>query len=130
MIHIHGTGWIKSDLELRTTPRGTRCVVFDIAVKRDFKNESTQYEYDYFTCVAWRNLAETICRYCKNGDFIDIEDGILEVRQKVDEDGTKKKRVELVINRMQFINRQATGAHVDERISEDLTRINTEGVSP
>ena len=63
------------DIELRQTNSGSSAVEFSIAVKRTFKNANGDYESDFFNCVAFSKLAETISRYVKKGDMIGVEVG-------------------------------------------------------
>ena len=61
------------DIELRQTPSGVSAIEFSIAVKRTFKNANGEYESDFFDCIAFSKLAETISRYVKKGDQVGIE---------------------------------------------------------
>ena len=67
------------DIELRQTTSGTSAIEFSIAVNRAFKNAKGESEVDFFNCVAFSKLAETISRYVKKGDQVGIE-GRLQTR--------------------------------------------------
>ena len=91
------------DIELRQTSSGTSAVEFSIAVKRAFKNANGEYESDFFNCVAFSKLAETISRYVKKGDMIAIE-GRLQTRNYTNREGNKVYVTEIIVENVEFLS--------------------------
>ena len=72
-------GRLVADPELRQTQNGISSCRFRIAVNRRFANKQTgEREADFISCVAWRQIAESINRYFKKGSMICVEG---EIRQ-------------------------------------------------
>ena len=90
------------DIELRQTPSGVSAIEFSIAVKRTFKNANGEYESDFFDCVAFSKLAETISRYVKKGDQVGIE-GRLQKRNYTNKEGKKVYVTEIVAENVEFL---------------------------
>jgi single-strand DNA-binding protein len=94
-------GNLTRDPELRFTNNGVPVCGFGIAVNRvRSKNE----EVDFFDVSAWRELGETIANYKKKGDPILIE-GRLQFRQWEAQDGSKRNKVDIVADNVQFLGR-------------------------
>ena len=60
-------GRLTKDPELRYTPNGVAVTTFTLAVERNYTNQQGQREADFINIVTWRNLAETVANYLKNG---------------------------------------------------------------
>ena len=96
------TGRNTKDIELRQTPSGVSAIEFSIAVKRTFKNANGEYESDFFDCIAFSKLAETISRYVKKGDQVGIE-GRLQKRNYTNKEGKKVYVTEIVAENVEFL---------------------------
>jgi single-strand DNA-binding protein len=105
-------GRITQDLEVRQTPAGVSALTFNIAVDRNFKNQSGEYDADFITCVAWRNTAEFIGRYFGKGRMIALE-GQLRSRTYEDKNGTKHYVTEVYVD---------TASFTGEKTSQDAQR--------
>ena len=90
------------DLELKQTASGASVVEFGIAVKRAFKNANGEYESDFFNCIAFSKLAETISKYVKKGDQIGLE-GRLQTRNYTNRDGKKVYVTEIIVENVEFL---------------------------
>ncbi len=98
-------GNLTRDPELRFTNNGVPVTGFGIAVNRvRSKNE----EVDFFDVSAWRELGETIANYKKKGDPILIE-GRLQFRSWQAQDGTKRNKVDIVADNIQFLSSGSGG---------------------
>jgi len=98
-------GNLTRDPELRFTNNGIPVCEFGIAVNRvRSKNE----EVDFFDITAWRELGETIANYKKKGDPILIE-GRLQYRTWEAQDGSKRSKVDVVADNIQFLGRGGEG---------------------
>jgi single-strand DNA-binding protein len=98
-------GNLTQDPELRFTNNGIPVCEFGLAVNRvRSKNE----EVDFFDITAWRELGETIANYKKKGDPILIE-GRLQYRTWEAQDGSKRSKVDVVADNVQFLGRGGEG---------------------
>ena len=95
-------GNLTRDPELRFTQNGVPVCNFPIAVNRVRSKKSEAV--DFFNVSCWRELGETVTNYKKKGDPILVE-GRLKYRTWQAPDGTKRSAVEVVADRVQFLNR-------------------------
>ena len=65
-------GNLTRDPELSETPSGVAVCHFSIAVNRNYSSGDGERQTDFFNCVAWRGLGETIARYTKKGKKVSI----------------------------------------------------------
>ena len=65
---------------------------------------SRNEEVDFFDISAWRELGETIATYKKKGDPILVE-GRLQYRTWEAQDGSKRSKVDVVADNVQFLGR-------------------------
>ncbi len=106
-------GRLTRDPELRYTQgEGIAVANFTLAVDRIGSDEA-----DFIKCIAWRKQAETVDQYLGKGSQVAVE-GRLQIRSYDDRDGNKRTAVEVVCNRVQFLDtrkkEQATQTVKDE----------------
>ena len=89
--------------ELRITDNGRKTSVITLAVPRNYKNQDGQYDTVFLECVLWTGEAESTAVYCKTGDMIGVK-GRVQSRIVEKEDGTKKKKTEIVAERVTFLS--------------------------
>jgi single-strand DNA-binding protein len=94
-------GNLTRDPEVRFTQAGVPVCSFGIAVNRV---RSRNEEVDFFDISAWRELGETIATYKKKGDPILVE-GRLQYRTWEAQDGSKRSKVDVVADNVQFLGR-------------------------
>jgi single-strand DNA-binding protein len=94
-------GNLTRDPELRFTNDGVPVCSFGLAVNRV---RSKSEEVDFFDISAWRELGETIANYKKKGDPILVE-GRLQYRTWEAQDGSKRSKVDVVADNVQFLGR-------------------------
>ena len=102
---------------------------FGLAINRRSKaaDGQTREEVTFVDCEAWGREAELIAQYCQKGKGIFIE-GRLRLDTWADkEDGTKRSKLKIVVERFQFVgdakgDRQAGDAGEGERESEPQPR--------
>ena len=90
------------DIELKVTPSGTSVAEFSVAVNRTFKNANGERESDFFNCIAFSKLAETISRYVKKGDQVGVE-GRLQTRNYTNKEGRKVYITEIIVENVEFL---------------------------
>lgn len=95
-------GRTTKDIDLKVTQTGTSVAEFSIAVKRTFKNANGENESDFFNCIAFSKLAETISRYVKKGDQVGVE-GRLQTRNYTNKEGKKIYVTEIIVENVEFL---------------------------
>ena len=101
-------GNLTRDPELRFTNDGIPVCSFGLAVNR---RRSRSEEVDFFDVSAWRELGETIANYKKKGDPILVE-GRLQYRTWEAQDGSKRSKVDVVADNVQFLGGRGDGEGV------------------
>ena len=100
-------GRATKDVELRSTTSGASVATFCIAVRRNFKNAEGNNESDFFDCVAFNKLAETISRYVRKGDMVCVV-GKLQTRNYTDKNGNNRKAMEIFVDEVEFLTPKKT----------------------
>lgn len=110
-------GRTTKDIELKTTPSGASVAEFSIAVKRAYKNANGENESDFFNCIAFSKLAETISRYVKKGDQVGIE-GRLQTSNYTNKEGKKVYVTNIIVENVEFLQNkkqdEQTAPHFEE----------------
>ena len=88
--------------ELRVTENGKKTSTITLAVPRNYKNINGEYETDFLDCTLWTNIAENTTEYCQAGDMIGVK-GRVQSRIITQDDGTKKKKTEIVAEKVTFL---------------------------
>ena len=96
-------GRLTSDPVLRYTPSNKACVRFNIAINRNYKNESGEKITDFLSIVAWGSQAENINTYFKKGSRIALT-GRLQNNNYTKEDGSKVYSTDVVIEHFSFVD--------------------------
>jgi len=98
-------GRLGADPEIRYTPSGVPVANFRIAVNeyRKDQNGQKQERTHWFSCVAWKGLAETIERYLSKGSQVGIS-GSLQQRTWQNEAGDTRSTVEIVVRNLTMLD--------------------------
>lgn len=107
-------GRLTSDPVLRYTPSNKACVRFNIAINRNYKNESGEKITDFLSIVAWGSQAENINTYFKKGSRIALT-GRLQNNNYTKEDGSKVYSTDVVIEHFSFVDYKKS----EEDVTED-----------
>ena len=91
---LHGR--LTGDPVLRFTKSQKSVASFQIAVNRDFSDGT-----DFFRCVAWNELGETMKKYLAKGSEVLIS-GSLRNNNYTDNNGNEREGVEIVVNTFDF----------------------------
>ena len=94
-------GRLTADPELKVTGAGVKVCTFTVAVNRSYVKQGEERKADFFTVVAWRQLAEHVAKYFKKGNNIAI-DGSMESRTYEDKSGAQRKAWELIAAHISF----------------------------
>ncbi len=98
-------GNLTRDPELTETSNNTKICRFSIAVSRNYSNADGERQTDFFNCIAWRGLAETVSRYTHKGDKVAVS-GSIELRNYEDGDGVKRTGVDIVVQDIEFLTQK------------------------
>ncbi len=102
-------GNVGTDPEMRYTPNGNAVTDFRLAVSRRYTSGGErQEETEWFTVVAWNQLAEQVNQYLAKGRRAYIE-GRYRSRSFVGNDGQTRFVSEVVANRVLFLDRRGEG---------------------
>ena len=109
-------GNVGTDPEMRYTPNGSPVTSFRIATTRTYtpQDGERRQETEWFTVVAWNNLAEQVNQYLSKGRRAYVE-GRLHSNSYQGNDGQMRFTNEIVANRVLFLDRPGSG----EQGSED-----------
>ena len=101
-------GRLTRDPELRTNSSGLATTSFSLAVDSGRRDETVKSNADFITCVAWRNQAENLCKYCGKGSMISVQ-GRISSRSYDAQDGSKRYVTEVVANNITFLSSKNSG---------------------
>ena len=101
-------GNLGRDPEMRYTPNGQAVTQFTVAVNRNYKGQSGEWqeETEWFRVVVWGQQAERAAEYLRKGNKVYIE-GRLQTRQWEDQSGQKRYTTELVANQVTNLERRS-----------------------
>lgn len=95
-------GRLTHDPELRKTGSGKSVANFALAVERDIASAVTgKREADFIDCVAWGKTAEFVSQWFHKGSMA-VVTGRLQVRPWEDQNGNKRKTVEVTVTSCYF----------------------------
>ena len=94
-------GRIVRDPELRKTNTGTSVINFTLAVNRRFAKDGEQ-QADFINCQAWRQSADFMANYVKQGALLGIE-GRIQTRNYKDQSDRTVYVTEIVCDSVQIL---------------------------
>ncbi len=97
-------GRLGQDPEIKQTAQGDSVANFSLATSETWKDKGgeKQERTEWHRCVAWRQLADIIGKYCHKGDQLYIE-GKLQTRKWQDQGGQDRYSTEVVVSQMQML---------------------------
>ena len=102
--------------ELRSTNSGTSVCSFTLAVDRRGKDDGT----DFLDIVAWGKTAEFVSKYFAKGQLVAVA-GRIQTRTWEDQNGNKRKAVEVVADEVHFAESKRQG---NEPMNESVPGFN------
>ena len=107
MNSVHIIGNITRDIELKYAQSGTAIASMGVAVNKKVKNQSGEYEDKaiFIDVTAFGKTAETLNQYFRKGSKIGI-DGELNFEQWEDQQGQKRSKLSVIMNRLHFIDKK------------------------
>ena len=91
MNSINLTGNICNELEIKQTNSGKSVMSFNLAVKRPFTKDTT----DFIPIIVWEQSAEYLAKYGKKGSKVAVS-GKLTTRKWQDKDGNNRTAFEVI----------------------------------
>ncbi|OGO09569.1 MAG: single-stranded DNA-binding protein [Chloroflexi bacterium RBG_13_60_13] len=124
-------GNVGTDPEMRYTPNGNPVTSFRIATSRFFNSPEGErkQETEWFTVVTWNKLAESCNQYLTKGKRVYVE-GRLRTRAWEGQDGQKRSRIEIVAERVLFLDRQVSALPPEESRPDKVEDATTEDDLP
>ena len=110
-------GRLTADPELKTTQSGLSVTSFCVAVDRRYQKDGEK-QADFINVVAWRQIAEFICKYFKKGQMIAVQ-GSIQTRNYEDKNGNKRTAVEIVADNVSFCGSKSES---DEQNPQNASR--------
>ena len=95
-------GNLTRDPELTETSGGIKICRFSIAVNRNYSGADGEKKTDFFNCVAWRGLGETVSNYTRKGNKVAVS-GSIELRNYEDSEGIKRTAIDVVAQDVEFL---------------------------
>lgn len=111
-------GNMTRDPELRRTGTGKAVTNFTLALNR-YNND----EADFVDCVCWERIAENTAQYCYKGSKVAVE-GSIQTGSYVDKDGHNRKTVNVLCNRVEFINTNNSSNNLQPQINNNYNNLN------
>ena len=118
-------GNICHDIELRQTPSGKSVVQINLAVKRPYAKDTT----DFIPCVIWNQTAEFIAKYGKKGSKIAVT-GKITSRNYEDKQGNKKVAYEVLCDNAEFCEAKKEGTASPSAETPVFTELEGDGDLP
>jgi len=103
-------GNVGTDPEMRFTPNGSPVTSFRMATSRSYTSTDGErkQETEWFDVVTWNRLAENCNQFLTKGQRAYVE-GRLRTRSWEGQDGQRHQRIEIVANRVLFLDRRPVG---------------------
>ena len=109
-------GNVGNEPEMRFTPNGKPVTSFSVATNWVYttpEGEKKQ-ETEWFSIVAWNRLAEQCNQFLAKGKLVYAE-GRIHTRSWEGQDGQTHSRMEVIANRVIFLDRKGAAAISDEK---------------
>ncbi len=109
-------GNVGSEPEMRFTPNGRPVTSFSVATNWVYTTPEGErkQETEWFNIVAWNRLAEQCNQFLAKGRLVYAE-GRLHTRSWEGQDGQQHSRIEVIANRVIFLDRRASGTLAEDK---------------
>jgi single-strand DNA-binding protein len=112
-------GNVGNEPEMRFTPNGKPVTSFSVATNWIYTTPEGErrQETEWFNIVAWNRLAEQCNQFLAKGKLVYTE-GRIHTRNWEGQDGQAHSKMEVVANRVIFLDRKAAGTVTDEKTED------------
>ncbi len=107
-------GRLTKESEIRETNTGAKVLNNCIAIQRPYKNAEGEQVTDFVDITLWNNVAINMEKYCSKGDMVAIK-GRLETNFKEKEDGKLSKNLNVVVEKVTFLEKNKEKFNTKER---------------
>ena len=121
---INLTGNICGELELKRTQSGKSVMTFNLAVKRPYKKDTT----DFIPVVVWNQNADYLSKYARKGTKIEVS-GKLTTRSYEDKEGKKKTVFEVEADMVAVLDSKAD-APTEQTETPNFVEVDADGDLP
>lgn len=111
-------GRLTKDADLRYTSGGQAVATFNLAVNRNFTNQSGEREADFVNCVIWRKPAETLANYAKKGTLLGVV-GRIQTRNYENQQGQRVYVTEVVCDNFQLLESKKDNNQNNQSFQQD-----------
>ena len=113
-------GRLGKDPEMRYTPSGSPVTTFNVATNYSWTTSDGERhkETEWFTVVAWRNLAEICNQLLVKGQQVYVE-GSLQSRSWEDKEGKRHTSVEVIANEMIMLGKRQSSDDQSDEVETD-----------
>jgi len=112
-------GNLTRDPELKYTANGTGITRFGLAVNRTYNSQDGEKKETCFVDItAWDKLAEVCNEHLSKGRLILVE-GRLQYQSWENEDGTKRSKIEVVAQNIQFLSGKPDDQNEEAESTDD-----------
>ncbi len=124
-------GNVGTDPEMRYTPSGSPVTSFRLATSRRYNTQDGERreETEWFTIVAWSQLAEQVNQYLSKGRRAYVE-GRLHSHSFQGNDGQMRFRNEIIAERVLFLDRAGSGEQQSGEAGESSVPAASEPQAP
>jgi len=112
-------GNVGSEPEMRFTPNGKPVTSFSVATNWAYTTPEGErkQETEWFNVVAWNRLAEQCNQFLAKGRLVYAE-GRIHTRTWEGQDGQQHSRMEVIANRVVFLDRRASTSLPEEKVED------------
>jgi len=112
-------GNVGSEPEMRFTPNGRSVTSFSVATNWVYTTPEGErkQETEWFNVVAWNRLAEQCNQFLAKGRLVYAE-GRIHTRSWEGQDGQQHSRMEVIANRVIFLDRRASTSLPEEKAED------------
>jgi single-strand DNA-binding protein len=124
-------GNVGNDPEMRFTPAGKPVTSFRVATNWVYTSPEGErvQETEWFSIVAWNRLAEQCNQFLGKGRLVYAE-GRLHTRNWEGQDGQPHSRMEVIANRVIFLDRRGAGPLGEEKSEEKVEETGAPEMDP
>lgn len=117
-------GRLTKDVEAKTTQTGKEVSHFNVAVRRPYSQDET----DFFDVSAWGKMGENCAKYLKKGSQVCVN-GYMTTRTYEDSQGIKRKVYEVRAEEVEFLTPKQTSENAEQKKSyQQLQVIDDDGI--
>jgi single-strand DNA-binding protein len=115
-------GNVGNEPEMRFTPNGKPVTSFSVATNWVYTTPEGErrQETEWFNIVAWNRLAEQCNQFLAKGKLVYTE-GRIHTRNWEGQDGQAHSKMEVVANRVIFLDRKAVSGVADEKTEDSAS---------